>query len=507
MRKNLLLKFKEAFSSVAPIAVIVILLHFTITPMSLPLLGLFIVSSLLLILGMGLFTLGADVAMTPMGEFIGSQVVKSRKLVFLVVICFLIGFMITIAEPDLQVLAKQVSAIPNMTLIVTVSVGVGIFLVIAVLRILFQIRLSILLIIFYIIVFVLAAFSSQDFIAVAFDSGGVTTGPMTVPFILALGVGIASVRGDKSSEDDSFGLVALCSIGPILAVMVLGMIFNSDAADTSQSIIELGSLSEIGHLYLEAFPEYFKEVFIALAPIIVFFFIFQAIFIKLPKIQLIKISVGLIYTYLGLVVFLTAVNTGFLPIGRYVGEMLGNLSYNWIAVPVGMVIGFFVVAAEPAVHVLNNQVEDVSGGAISKSSMLMSLSIGVAIALGIAMIRALTGVSIWYFMGGGYLIALILTFFVPKVFTAIAFDSGGVASGPMTATFILPLVMGVCQAIGGNVLQDAFGTVAMVAMTPLITIQILGLIYSIKTKKSTAKESELELEATLAEDDSEIIDL
>lgn len=479
--KTIWLKIKESLSSVIPVAVIVLILNFTIAPMQAGTLALFLTGTFLLILGMSLFTLGADIAMMPMGEQMGSQLTKTKKLWLLVLICFALGVMITIAEPDLQVLAAQVPSVPNPVLILSVAIGVGLFLVVALIRILYQIRLSYLLIGFYIAVFIMAAFTSDDYLAVAFDSGGVTTGPITVPFILALGVGLSGVLGGKSSHDDSFGLVALCSIGPIMAVMIMGMFYDSSstgfASDTAEQILDAEGLLR---LFAEGFPHYFKEVGIALSPIILFFIIFQFAVLKLTKQQLIKISIGLIYTYLGLVLFLTGVNVGFMPAGNFLGGAVGSLSFNWILIPLGAIIGFFVVAAEPAVHVLNVQVQDITGGAISKRAMLLSLSIGVGIAIALAMFRVVLGVSIWYVLLPGYGLALILTLFAPKIFTAIAFDSGGVASGPMTATFLLPFTMGACKAIGGNVLTDAFGVVAMVAMTPLITIQIMGIIYRIK---------------------------
>ena len=492
MNKKLIFKTKESLSSVLPITIIVLILNFTITPMPFVIRGLFLMGAFLLILGMGLFTLGADVAMMPMGELIGSELTKSRKLVLLVGISLLMGIMITMAEPDLQVLAEQVPSVANRVIILWVAVGVGIFLILALLRILFQWRLSYLLIGLYIAVFILGAFTSADFIPVAFDSGGVTTGPITVPFILALGVGVSSVMGGKSSQDDSFGLVAFGSIGPILAIMVLGMVYDTSSyRQPPKGMPAAHDVFDLLYLFRDSFPFYMREVAIALLPIIVFFIIFQLVALKLPKSQMIKMGVGSIYTYLGLVLFLTGVNVGFLPAGTYIGKFIGGIQYNWILIPLGMIMGFFIVAAEPAVHILNDEVEVMTGGAISKNAMLWSLSIGVSISIGLAMVRILYGVNILYILIPGYTIALALTFFVPKVFTAIAFDSGGVASGPMTATFLLPFAMGACEAVGGNILTDAFGVIAMVAMTPLITIQVMGLIYNIKNRYTTEEEADV----------------
>ena len=477
-------KLKESLSAVLPIAVIVVLLNFTLAPLSTGVFGMFLVGVVILIIGMGLFTLGADLSMMPMGEAVGASLIKARKFVPLIIVSFLIGIFITIAEPDLQVLANQIKSIPNMVLIFAVALGVGVFLVVAVLRILFQIKLNFLLIPLYIIIFAIAIFASSEFLPLAFDSGGVTTGPITVPFILALGIGVASVRGGKTAQEDSFGLVGICSVGPILAVLCLNMLFRSPETDVAADAIDtITSFRDIIHAYGHAFPEYFKEVAIALSPIVVFFAIFQIVYLRLPKSRLIRMGIGIAYTYLGLVLFLTGVNVGFLPTGTLIGSMLGSLSYNWILIPLGAVMGFFVVLAEPAVHVLKKQVEEITVGAVTQKSLLYSLSIGIGVSIALSMIRVLTGISIWWFIVPGYVIALGFSFFVPKIFTAIAFDSGGVASGPMTAAFMLPFTMGVCSSVGGNIMTDAFGIVAMVAMTPLVTIQILGVLYNRKLKR------------------------
>lgn len=488
MNKRLKEKVKEALSSVLPITVIVLTLSMTIVPMPSGMLLLFLAGAAMLIVGMGLFSLGADISMMPMGSGIGAQLTQSRKLSLLVICSFVMGVIITMAEPDLQVLAKQVPAIPDRTIILTVGVGVGIFFVIAALRTLFGIPLARLLWGFYILVFLLAAIAPSDFLAVAFDSGGVTTGPITVPFIMALGIGMVSVRSDGRAQDDNFGFVALCSIGPILAVLLLSILYRPSTANYEPfSAVEVETSADVARALAEQTPEYLREVAVALLPLIAFFLIFQLVFRAFRGRQLGRIGVGFGYTFVGLVLFLTGANVGFMAAGSYIGSHLAATSYRWILVPLGMLIGYFIVAAEPAVHVLNRQVEEISSGVITQKAMQNSLSIGVAIALGIAMLRVLTGISVLWFIVPGYTLALLLTFRVPKIFTAIAFDSGGVASGPMTATFVLPFAMGACESLGGNVLTDAFGVVALVAMTPLITIQMLGLSYDRKRRKAEAE--------------------
>lgn len=498
-------KLKEALEAVLPVIAIVLLLSFTIAPITPSILLCFLLGAVLVMIGMMFFTLGAEMSMSPMGEKVGAKMTQSKNIWLIVGLSFILGIIITISEPDLQVLASQVPSVPNMVLILAVAIGVGLFLVIALLRMLFGIALSHLLVFFYVLVFVLVFFVPADFRAVAFDSGGVTTGPMTVPFIMALGVGIAAIRNDHHAADDSFGLVALCSIGPILAVLILGMIYRpTESSYTLTQIPQIEDSVALWRLFAHGLPTYIKEIALSLLPIVVFFGLFQIFALHLSGRSLGKILIGLVYTYIGLVLFLTGANVGFMPAGNYLGSVLASKSYRFLLVPIGALIGYFIVKAEPAVYVLNHQVEEITDGAISARSMGVSLSVGVSVSVALAMVRVLTGIPILWFLIPGYAIAIGLSFFVPKIFTAIAFDSGGVASGPMTATFLLPLAQGACLAVGGNLVTDAFGVVAMVAMTPLITIQILGMVYQLKQR--FVKLSDVEY-AFAALDEDAIIEL
>ena len=474
----LLKKIKEALVSVLPVAAIVCLLNLTplvhFTGLEI---GVFLVSAVFLILGIGLFSMGADMAMTPMGEYTGAGLTKSKKLLLLVSVCFLMGLLITVAEPDLTVLAGQVKDVLNSTLlIICVGVGVGMFLVLSVLKMVFHKPLSSMLLYFYMILFALAAFvlaaENGEFLPMSFDSGGVTTGPITVPFIMALGVGIAASIGGKDVSENSFGLIAMCSVGPILAVMLLGA--TADGEITYQ-VPDYAIENGLGLALVEKILHTLKEVGIALGLIVTFFVILQITVLKLPRRKLGQIAVGIAYTFFGLVIFLTAVSVGFMPIGYKLGCELANL-HPAILVTAGFILGMVVVLAEPAVHVLNKQVEDITSGSVSKTSMMVALSVGVGISLALSMLRIIFDFSILYYVIPGYLLSLGLSFFVPGIYTAIAFDSGGVASGPLTSGFILPLAIGACCILQGEgkVLADGFGIVAMVAMTPLITIQLLG---------------------------------
>ena len=440
-------KLLEALQAVLPIVAIVLVLCFSIAPVSPSILLCFLLGAAMIIVGIMFFTLGAEMSMSPMGERVGAMLTKSRSVPLIIGVGFLLGFLITISEPDLQVLANQVPSIPNMTLILSVAAGVGLFLVVAFLRMLLGIALPKLLVVFYGLIFVLAAFVPKEFLSVAFDSGGVTTGPITVPFIMALGVGVAAIRSDRHAADDSFGLVALCSIGPILAVLILGIAFQaSDSTYVPPILPNVSDSVELWQLFHEGLPTYIKEIATSLLP--------------------------------------SRYNIGFMPAGNYLGQVLAGQSFRWLLVPIGMLIGYFIVKAEPAVYVLNKQVEEVTDGAISASTMGAALSAGVSLSVGLAMVRVLTGISILWFLIPGYAFAIGISFVVPKLYTAIAFDAGGVASGPMTATFLLPLAQGACVAVGGNIVTDAFGVVAMVAMTPLITVQLMGLMAQLKQRRA-----------------------
>lgn len=478
MSKRLWIKIKEALFSVLPVTLIVLILYFTpLIELSNYELMVFVASAFLLVFGIGLFNLGADLGMQPMGEQVGISLMKTKRIKLIVVVCFILGILITIVEPDLSVLASQVkNVISSTTLIFSIAIGVGIFLVLAILKIILKKDLSIMIMFFYLIMFALVSLvvlrNNEGFLALAFDSGGVTTGPITVPFIMALGVGIAGTIGGRNSSENSFGLIALCSIGPILAILILGI---SIKGDITYEVANYTVSPNFVLSYLKSLLGSSKEVILALLMIVVFFLIVQFKYIKLPKAKLIQMGIGIVYTFLGLVIFLSAVSIGFMPIGYKMGVELAKNNSAYIII-FGFILGLVVVLAEPAVHVLKKQVEEITNGGISKRAMLIALSIGVGVSIGLSMIRIVCDFSVLYFIIPGYILSLGLSFFVPKIYTAIAFDSGGVASGPLTSSFILPFAIGVCVVLQGKekILEDAFGIVAMVAMTPLITIQLLG---------------------------------
>ena len=477
-------KIMESLAAVLPITGIVLALSIFLVPLTISAVMMFFVGAVFLILGMGMFQLGAEMAMSPLGESIGVKISKSKKVITIIVIAFALGALITIAEPDLQVLAEQIRSIPNDVIIWTVALGVGVFLAVAVWRIIKKVDLSNILMVLYGILIVLSFFVPKEFLAVAFDSGGVTTGPITVPFIMAVGVGLSSIRSDKNASSDSFGLVALSSVGPILAVVVLGFFYDTgDSGYVLSAMPEVVTMQDAVNAFMSQLPHYYEEVALSLLPIVGVFVLFQFVGHRSPRRVILRSLVGFAYTYKGLVLFLCGVNVGFAPVGTMLGAELGASAYKWLLIPIGMLIGYFIVKAEPAIQILNTQVQTVTNGAISAKSMNRALSIGVAVSVGLAMLRVITGLNILTILIPGYLIALIMSKFVPKIFVGIAFDSGGVASGPMTSTFLLPLCIGACESLGNNVMTEAFGVIALVALTPLIAIQLMGVSYKIKLMK------------------------
>ena len=487
MNKVLKDKIMEAFSSVLPITVIVIIISIAFVPMPTGTVLLFLGGAVLLIIGMGFFSLGAEMAMIPMGEGIGIQLTKSSRLALILVISFIMGVIITIAEPDLIVLAHQVNAIPYWYIIFTVAAGMGFYLVVSVLRTLLKIRLSVLLVLSYTLCFGLAFFTPNIFIPVGFESGAVVTGPIVVPFILAIGLGLASIRSDKGSVEDSFGLVSLVLIGPIIAMLILGIFYEPAEVEMELMVIqETVNSRDVAGAFAIAFPQQLKEVSLALVCILFCFIVLQIVSRRYNKHQLGRIMIGFIYTLIGLVFFLAGVNVGFIPVGQLLGSELAASPFNWVLIPLGAVIGYFLVAAEPAVHVLNKQVEEISGGAITIKMMNRGLAIGMATAVALTMTRIIFGIHLLWILIPGYILALSLSFFVPKIFTAVAFDAGAVCTGPMSAAFLLPLAMGVAQGSGRELMLYAIGIVAIVCMTPPIIIQIMGLLYQLRANQAAA---------------------
>ena len=496
-------KIKEACASVLPIALIILLLSFTVCPLPNDIFIAFVVGTIMLTVGLGLFSLGAETSMSRIGAHIGANLTKSRNIPIIAIISLVVGILITISEPDLHVLAGYTGD-TKMPFILAVAAGLGIFLVLAVMRIIFNVKMKYILTVGYgavIILAIVAYVKDPNFLAIAFDAGGVTTGAMSVPFVMAIGAGIAAISSQSSDDDNTFGLMAICSIGPIIAVLVMGLLGGFDnIAYEPHDLPEFINSQQMGLAFLAKIPHVIKDVLMGLLPILAFFLIYQFFSVRVHRKEMTQIFIGAGYTFVGMVLFLVGVNVGFMPVGSYLGQTFGEMKHSWIVIPVGMIIGFCMTYAEPAVGVLEKQVEEATSGTIPKKILPLTMATGVAISSGIAMMRALTGASILPFLLFGYVTAVILTFFSPPLFTSIAFDAGGVASGVMAATFLLPLSIGICTASGNGasaVMIDAFGTIALVAMTPTITIQIVGI--SFKNKHKHVEETEAELDVSVIE--------
>ena len=470
--------FKSSCVTILPITVIVLFI-IMFTPIDINISVSFILSSLLLIFGSSLFTFGAEISMELIGNKIGKDLVRSKKVWLILIVGFIIGTIVTVAEPDLLVLAEQLTSIPSWLLILTISIGVGLCVLLASARSLFGWNLNIMLIIGFILIFILMFFVPEDFIPVAFDSGGVTTGTMSIPFILTLGIGLVSSRIDKKAKEESFGLVALASTGPIIMVMILGLFMNYESGMTFDSSIYTNySINN----YLIQLVSCFKDVILSIFPILVVFFIYQGLTKRVKKKEFRKIMFGTCITIIGLTIFLVASNVGFLNMGYYIGNYFSSIGYKEVLIPIIMILAFFISIAEPAVVILLDQVEEFTAGGISNNLLKVALAIGVSLAAGLSLHRAFTGTSFMIYAFIGYGIALLLTFFIPKVFTAIAFDAGGATGGSLTTTFLLPIAIGSCVALGGNVYTDAFGLASFVSLVPIITVEIVGLIYDVKSK-------------------------
>ncbi|WP_071396547.1 DUF1538 domain-containing protein [Bacillus tuaregi] len=483
-------KFKEVLYAVLPITVIVLILHFTLAPLDSALFFRFIIGAILIIIGLAIFLFGVDLGITPIGRSMGGTIAKSNKIWIVIIAGLMLGFFISIAEPDLHILARQVDLvtaglISKASIVLVVSIGIGALISVGLVRIVFNFPLYKLLTILYLIILVLAIFTSPEFLAISFDASGATTGALTVPFVLALALGVSALKKDsKASEKDSFGLVAIASTGAIISVMIMNIISKTDKISGSLEHHDIGAGSLISP-FIHEIPIIAQEIIVALLPIIILFLVFQKISFKMTRNSVRKILMGLLFTFIGLVLFLVGVNAGFMDVGTAIGHSIASLENKAYVVIVAFILGIVTILAEPAVHVLTHQIEDVTSGYVQRKVVIGTLAIGVGLAVALSMLRIIIPeLQLWHYLLPGYIIAIAMTYIVPKLFVGIAFDSGGVASGPMTATFILAFVQGAAESIeGANVLVDGFGMIAMVALTPLIALQILGLVFKLKSKK------------------------
>ncbi len=482
-------KFKEVLTSVLPITIIVVIIHFTISPLESNMLYAFLIGSALVIIGLTIFLFGIDQGLEPIGHNVGNAIMLSNSYAILITTSLILGFFISFAEPSLHILANQVDSVTSgqlskMLMVVVVSIGIGVMLTLGMLRILKEVRLKYVFAGAYGLMFILALFSTSDFLGIAFDASGAVTGAITVPFILALAAGVSSVKKDsKMSEIDSFGLVGISTTGGCISILVAGIFL-----DTGKLQGELPESKILNSTLLDTYstkiPTISWESLLTLLPIVVAYILFQIFFFKHKKSKVIDISRGLAFTYLGLVIFLLGVNGGFMEVGAQIGRQLGSMESSVPVLIVALLLGLTTVLAEPAVYVLTHQVEDVTGGSVKRSLVLIFLSIAVGLAIFMSALRVLIpDIQLWMYLLPGFGLAVLLAFFVPDLFVGMAFDAGSVASGPMTTTFSLAFVQGISAAVpSADVVVDGFGMIAIVAMMPIIALEILGAGFHAKEK-------------------------
>jgi hypothetical protein len=474
-------KAKDVTRTLLPVVILVLLLCLTIVDVEAGVFIRFLVGSAMLLVGLSIFLWGVELAMNPIGEHMSREIATSRTPLKIALLGFLLGFLITVAEPDLLVLGYQIEAasggaLSASVIVYMVSIGVGVLVSLGIFRLLGDMPFNRFMLITYVIIFILSAFVSEEFMAISFDASGATTGALTTPFVLAISLGLANIKGGRHTEENAFGLVGIMSAGPILAVMLLSVL--TEQKNIASVEIDVGVAEGVLGPILDALPSIFVESIVALLPITLLFFIFNFTRFKISRDELSRIIKGLLLTLAGLVLFLTATASGFMDMGRIMGMELAGMS-RWLLIGIGFLMGLIVVLVEPAVHVLGQQIEEVTSGHIPLNLIRITLSIGVGLAIALSMVRiVIPEVKLWYFIIPGFALALVLSFVSEPIFVGIAFDAGGVASGPMTATFVLAFAQGAATVIEtADVMIDGFGVIAMVAMAPVFSLMVLGTLF------------------------------
>lgn len=484
-------KTKEVAQSLIPIVIFVGIFSMAFIRIDFPVVQRFFIGAVLIFLGLSIFLWGVDQSMTSIGYYMAHEIATSKILIKSIVLSFILGFLITIAEPDILILGNQVEIASGGSLnagflVAMISTGVGVLISLASLRILTGFKYNIMMFLVYLLIFVLGTQVSEEFLAISFDASGATTGALTTPFVLAISIGLSRTKGGKSTEEDSFGMVGAMSAGPILAVMLISVLTGQK--NIHGQAAEYITSNEVLAPVLIAFKHTIVKSLQALIPIAVLFFILNFFKFKINKAETIRIIRGLIYTLLGLTLFLVGAQAGFMDMGRVLGYGFAEEYLQFLPI-IGLMLGMMVVLAEPAVHVLGEQVEEVTAGNIPDSLLRITLSIGVGLAIALSMLKImLPDIQLWFFLLPGFVIAIVLSFFVDPIFVGIAFDAGGVASGPMSATFVMAFAQGVADSIPtADVLKDGFGIIAMIAMTPILSVMILGSIFKIQIMRTEEK--------------------
>ena len=498
---------KEVFFSSIPLAAVIIIVCCFVAPMenALDYVKL-VIGYACVVFGQSLFLVGLDSSILPVGKLVGKSLVKLKKIILIIFFGFLFGLLATVAEPALAVLARQTYMIMpevNETLFIWVmGAGIGVFVGFSLFRIIKDLSIKTVFVMFYAVIFLTVIFVPEQFIALAFDGSGATTGDVSVPFILALGLGVSATMSKHKTNDDTFGIVGIASVGPILAVFIYGIVLKAIHGGTvpPAGVYDPGAAES----FMDIIVMNLSGVALALFPVVIIFLPFQFLLIKLPKKEFIKILLGTIPVYIGLLIFLSGIDFGFAFAGKYIGEVFLDISrpgwFKWLLLIVGFVLGAAITLSEPAVTVLGEQLEEITNGHIKKMTMRMTLAVGVGSASVLSMVKILTQVNILWFLVPLYAVALIMMKFTSKLFAGLAFDSGGVSGGALASAFLTPLTLGVAQAVAfsagpdaQSILTNGFGIIAFISVTPLIAVQTLGIIYDLRFKKAQNLIREYEL--------------
>ena len=503
---------KETFLSSLPLAAVMIIVCVFIAPMDSMLDYVkLIVGYSSVVIGQTFFLVGLDSSILPIGKLVGKSLIKLKKVVFIIFFGLVFGLLVTVAEPALEVLARQTNMIMpsvNATLFVWIaSTGTGISVGFALWRIIKDWSIKKIFAALYIALFAMIIFVPPEFVALSFDASGATTGDVSVPFVLALGIGVSATLSKRKTNDDTFGIIGIASVGPIMTVFLYGIILKA----TNGGVLPPAGVYDPGSAasFLSILLGNFSGVALALFPVVIVFLPFQFFLFKLPKKEFATILVGTIPVYIGLLIFLSGIDFGFAFAGKYIGEVFLDPTrqewFKWILLIVGFVLGMAITLSEPAVTVLGDQLEELTNGHIKKMTMRMTLAIGIGIAAVLSIVKIMTQINILWFLAPLYLIALILMKFTSRLFVGLAFDSGGVTGGALTSAFLTPLTLGVAQAVAAgagpnaqSVLTNGFGIISFISVTPLIAVQTLGIIYDLRLKKVKTSTQQQEL-AGLAE--------
>ncbi len=485
----MLQKLKSAGLSVLPLVGFVLLVHFTMYKFSSSLLINFFIGCAVLIVGQVIFLTGIDNSIVPMGQFVGNSVTDQKKFYIFVIFGFIFGVLTTVAEPDLQVLAGKINAsgfgIPKMLVLIGAGVGVGALISIGLIRIVTKHSLGLILFILYGIIAVLGIFVSEKGFAMCLDAGACTTGVVTSPFLLALGIGVSKMvsANGSSSDEENFGLIALSSAGPIIVMLVFTMIFSGNS-----------STSEVVASNTPLWLSTLQDVSFSLFPLFIAFFVFELIFIKISKTERTKLLLGSCVTFVGLYLFLYGIEFGLTNMGEEFGKALASVNKLPITIAICASLGFSLAFCEPSIRILAGQVEDATNRNLKVPFIMIFMGVSIFLSIALVILQSTYNFSIWWIFGILYGLSFLMMPFVSKLFTSIAFDSSGVATGTITVAFMFPIIAGLNGSLGG------FGTLGIMGIVPVFVMELLGIIFRINVDVENKKSQKLLVKLSQTED-------